>query len=339
MLKLVNQIEAHKGRGWSVTWNSSGTKLASCGEDKSVKVWSNSTTTKNLTTESLISKPWKLASTFGTNHSRSIRDVAWSPCDKYVVVASFDAIVTLWEERPNGKFDCLSTVEGHEHEVKSVSWAPSGQYFSSCSRDKNVMIWTVVPDDDGDVECSGVMTAHTQDVKRVVWHPHEDLLASASYDDSIKMYKIDPDSEDWLVVATLEGHESTVWGIDFDSTGNRLASCSDDKTIKIWEKQDGKQDVWKCASTIGGCHDRPIYDISWNKSNGLIATGCGDDYIRIFKESQCSNETEKNLFELCCTSKGHEGDVNRIKWNPKVPDLLASIGDDGIVKLWQWIED
>lgn len=32
-----------------------------------------------------------------------------------------------------------------------------------------------------------------------------------------------------------ESHASTVWGVDFDSTGDRLVSCSDDRTLKVWK--------------------------------------------------------------------------------------------------------
>lgn len=32
-----------------------------------------------------------------------------------------------------------------------------------------------------------------------------------------------------------ESHTSTVWGVDFDSTGDRLVSCSDDRTLKVWK--------------------------------------------------------------------------------------------------------
>lgn len=30
------------------------------------------------------------------------------------------------------------------------------------------------------------------------------------------------------------GHESTVWDASFDQSGTYLATCSDDKTVKIW---------------------------------------------------------------------------------------------------------
>lgn len=39
-----------------------------------------------------------------------------------------------------------------------------------------------------------------------------------------------------MCCATLEGHESTVWSVAFDGSGERLASCSDDKTVRIWQR-------------------------------------------------------------------------------------------------------
>lgn len=60
------------------------------------------------------------------------------------------------------------------------------------------------------------------------------LLASASYDDTVKLYQEEED--DWVCCATLEGHESTVWSVAFDRSGERLASCSDDKTVRIWRR-------------------------------------------------------------------------------------------------------
>ena len=49
-------------------------------------------------------------------------------------------------------------------------------------------------------------------------------MASASYDDTIKIWRDDED--DWYCSDTLEGHESTVWAIDFDKTGDYLGMCS-----------------------------------------------------------------------------------------------------------------
>lgn len=204
------------------------------------------------------------------------------------------------------------------------------------------MLWVLIndKDEDLDVECAAVMSNHTQDVKRIVWHPHEDILASASYDDTIRLYENDESDGDWSNFLTLTGHESTVWAIDFDASGNRLASCSDDRTVKIWKKEGTggtSQSKWTCACTIAGVHKRPVYDIAWNKSNGLIATASGDNHIRIIRETPGVNELEKNRFELAHSIKVSDVDVNCVKWNPKKPNLLVSTSDDGQLRLWEWL--
>jgi WD40 repeat protein len=158
-------------------------------------------------------------------------------------------------------------------------------------------------------------------------------LASASYDDTIKLYHHDSDNGDWSTIATLTGHQSTVWGIDFDSTGNRISSCSDDKTVKIWQK--GIKE-WSCVCTLAGYHKRAIYDISWNKLNGLIATAAGDNHIRIFQELSATNELEKNRFQQLFALKVSQADVNCVKWNPSKKNILASVSDDGNLRVWEW---
>lgn len=119
-------------------------------------------------------------------------------------------------------------------------------------------------DEEDEYECVTVINSHTQDVKHVVWHPNQEvghslryihrndfsicctisflsingvflqLLASASYDNNICIYKEEDD--DWECQATLKGHTSTVWSLSFDAAGQRLASCGDDRTVKIWKE-------------------------------------------------------------------------------------------------------
>lgn len=67
-----------------------------------------------------------------------------------------------------------------------------------------------------------------------IYHVFLQLLASGSYDNNICIYKEEDD--DWECRATLTGHTSTVWSLSFDANGERLASCSDDRTVKIWKE-------------------------------------------------------------------------------------------------------
>ena len=176
------------------------------------------------------------------------------------------------------------------------------------------------------------------------WHPHEDILASASYDNTAKILREDTDDSDWSCVATLDSHTSTVWSLAFNSTGDRLVTCSDDQTLKIWQEYkpgnnfgiatpDDKP-VWKCVCTLSGYHTRTIYDVDWCKITGLIVTACGDNIIRIFREHLNSDPNEPTFEMVGSVDSAHSQDVNCTQWNPAVPGQFASASDDGTVKIW-----
>lgn len=146
-----------------------------------------------------------------------------------------------------------------------------------CSEQSNLSLlffsFADTVDEEDEYECVTVVNSHTQDVKHVVWHPTQEvghtllcgpdwfvvtlsyhvflqLLASASYDNNICIYKEEDD--DWECRATLTGHTSTVWSLSFDAAGERLASCSDDRTVKIWKDfpNEGVQGELRVADSI-----------------------------------------------------------------------------------------
>lgn len=327
-LQVLHRLAGHQDRAWSVAWSPGGALIASCGGDKTVRVWGRE------------GDGWVCRSVLADAHQRTVRNVAWSPCGTRLASASFDATTCVWSRR-DGDFEVTATLEGHENEVKGVAWAPSGNLLATCSRDKSVWIWEV--DEEEDYECASVLNSHTQDVKHVVWHPNSEVLASASYDNSIRLYR--EDGDDWSSFATLEGHESTVWSIDFDATGRRLVSCGDDKTIRIWQEgaatSSGVGATWECVCTLSGHHTRVIYDVSWCKLTGAIATASGDDTIRVFEEEAVpeGDGTSPRFYEAVCVRKAHDRDVNCVAWSPSDPGLLASCGDDRVVAIWRYARD
>jgi len=157
-------------------------------------------------------------------------------------------------------------------------------------------------------------------LKKVLWHPNAPILASASYDNAIRLYK--EEGDDWECFDSLLGHSSTVWGMDFNKTGDSLVSCSDDRTLRIWSQ--GQNKKWTCVSCVFGFHGRAIYDVAWSR-NGMIASACGDNAVRIFQQEGSS------VILAHIEKSAHAGDVNSVAWKGS---MLASCGDDELVKIW-----
>lgn len=83
-------------------------------------------------------------------------------------------------------------------------------------------------------------------------------------------------------------------------------------------------------------HNGLIRSVSWaplmGRSYHLIATGCKDGYIRIFKAYE--SDTGEFRIETVAKLSDHRQEVWRVEWN-STGTILSSAGDDGKVRLWK----
>ncbi|PQE32109.1 putative cytosolic iron-sulfur assembly 1 protein [Rutstroemia sp. NJR-2017a WRK4] len=210
-------------------------------------------------------------------------------------------------------------LEGHDSEIKNVAFSPSGQWLASCSRDKSIWIWEEIGEEGEDeFETVAVLQEHTADVK--CDDGNGEVLASASYDDTIILWREDGEGE-WGAVATIEGHEGTVWSLEWEpsvcmTTGDenessipptqRLMSASADMTIRVWSRVPTppppnkpsyfnpgipstmrpapENETWECTAVLPKVHDLPIYSISWSQKSGRVASTGGDGRVAIYEE-------------------------------------------------------
>jgi WD40 repeat protein len=335
MLSSILSLEGHDGRVWHASWSPDGTKIASCGEDKTIKIW--------LLYDDFQS--FQCIATLEDAQTRTIRCCEWSPSSRMLASASFDGTVIIWSssDRSFKQWDRIATLEGHESEVKSLSWNSDGNLLATCGRDKKIWIWEKL--ERNDFEVSSVLDGHSQDVKFVLFHPTaENFLFSTSYDDTIKIW-IDDGSGDWYCHMTLIGHSSTVWGLTFDSEGDSFISCSADQSVILWEnesKGEGSKNPsksnWRKVASLRNLHDYPIYSIDWRKMSNTIITGAGDNTLNVLSYSK-GEDGFGTLNIKHRHSDAHSGDINCVRWNPSYHpnfnDLLLSASDDGLIKIWR----
>jgi WD40 repeat protein len=325
---LLTTLVGHKeDRVWHISWSSGCKYLASCGEDKSIRIWQT-----NLDTLKSANPGEACIAVLEDGQSRTIRCVEWSPSNRKLASASFDGTVAIWErqEESYANWEMVTSLEGHESEVKAVSWSANENYLASCGRDKKVWIWEQL--DEGEFECVAMLDGHTQDVKSVRWHPTELLLFSCSYDNTIRIWE--EVGDEWISSASMEGHDSTVWGLCFNPDGTEMVSVGDDKKVVFWTNQtNSAHDEWTVNYSVHGAHRYPIYSVDWNEDGSHILSTGADDAIVLYYPQESSSIFHQDY----CKEKAHMGDINCVRWGhgSKYSNIFASCGDDGTVKIWE----
>lgn len=112
------------------------------------------------------------------------------------------------------KLEKVATLSEHTERVWSCAWSPGGKYLLTTSSDCTARIWTCK-------DLPNTTDASSQDESAVV-------EASGS------------PGQTWTCVQVLSGvHTRTIRYGAWSPTGRYLALCSFDRSISIWEQEDG----------------------------------------------------------------------------------------------------
>ena len=158
-----------------------------------------------------------------TEHTRSVRNLMFSPDGKSIITNGYDDTIRFWDSQTGTH---LRVLRGHTDSVNDVVLSPDGTMLASFSSDDTIRLW--------DVE-SGMtirtLTGHTSGVYSAAFSPDGTTLASGSSDFTIRLW----DVESGMTMRTITGHKGAVSGVTFSSDGQTLASSSTDGTTLVWD--------------------------------------------------------------------------------------------------------
>src|SRR5262249_54127509 len=173
-----------------------------------------------------------------SGHSREVMCVAFSPDGRYLASASGNLIkpitdpssgpgeIKLWEVITG---ENLLTLRGHQREIASLAFSPDGRHLATAGWDRIIKVWNltrVLP------MCRALQAAvgglspgpfFANLLGPTLFYPGKDRLLSSQ------------------PVLDLVGHSEGITGLAFCPDGQRLASASADRTVKIWDIQNGKE--------------------------------------------------------------------------------------------------
>jgi WD40 repeat protein len=129
----------------------------------------------------------------------------------------------------------------------------------------------------------------------------QSTLVSRGMDSLIKVWAI-RDGEAPALMHTLRGHTGTVLTVKVSPDGMKMASGSDDETVRIWSVQ-SSQKLLKCRG-----HQANIMCVAWSSDSRLVASAGGHDMtVRVW-------DAEKGT-QVMEPLKGHDHAVSSVVLN------------------------
>lgn len=199
-------------------------------------------------------------------HPDYIRAIAVHPTQPFVLTASDDMTIKLWDWEKGWK--CVQVFEGHGHYVMGLAINPKDtNTFASASLDRTVKIWSL-----GSATPNFTLEAHeTKGVNHVDYYPHSDkpYLLTTSDDRTVKIWDYTTKS----LIATLEGHTNNVSFACYHPELPVIISGSEDGTIRIWHAN-----TYRFEQSLNYNLER-AWCVSYQKGKQGIAVGFDDGAV------------------------------------------------------------
>ena len=257
---LLQTLQGHGESITSLTFSPDGSLLASASRDKTVKIWRKNRATGEF--------DWQAVTTLV--HGDWVDKVSFSPDGKLLATGSKDRTVKIWSS--DGKL--LKILRGHQAWINWVTFSPDGRFIASASDDGTVKIWNL----DGSLLTT--LQGDRQGVTVVNFSPDGKTLANAGRSGIVKLWRRERlDGENnftYRLYRNLEQHNGTIWSLNFDSTGEKLASCGDDNIINLVDVSNGK-----LIKTFKG-HSDAVASVSFSPDNKLLASASYDKSVKLW---------------------------------------------------------
>ncbi|XP_068162844.1 apoptotic protease-activating factor 1 isoform X1 [Antennarius striatus] len=298
-------IHPHQGSICSACFSHDGTKIASGGVGKTLKVF-KSTSGEKLTEIQA--------------HDDEVLCCAFSPDDRLIATCSSDRKVKVW----NVERAMLIRVFDEEHveQVNHCQFTNTMQplLLATCSKDDvmNVKLWNL-----NRPSSQNTMFGHFEPVNHCCFSPDDTYLSTSSNDGTVKLFKVSSANE-WKTINVsdiiAENDEDVIVKCSTWSADGKNIICAARNAVLVFDVETSNMLLeikTNRISTVQYCHACP--------TSNLLAIAFSNYAVELW-------DLESNKKMADCS--GHLSWVQRVQFSPDGSQLL-SCSDDQTIRLWE----
>ncbi|KAF7975275.1 hypothetical protein HWV62_10164 [Athelia sp. TMB] len=298
---MIKTFEGHTHEVSAVAYSPNGRRIASASLDGTIRV-------RDTETGEELWAPFQ-------RHSKAVLSIAYSPSGRHIVSGSFDDTVQIWDSE-TGEAVGESPFK-HYAGVNCVTYSSDGMHILSCAINGLVRIWNVQTGKAGTPPIEGKGDYLSTPTWCVAYSP-DGLHIVVGYDNTGKINVYDTETGG-AVGPSLKGHSGRVNCIVYSPDGTRIASCSLDNTIRLWDAK-----TRQAVGVLKG-HAGPVLSVAYSLDGARLVSGSQDKAIRVW------DVATRNLIGE--PLKGHGGGVRSVAYSPDGAHIVSG-SSDFTVRVW-----
>lgn len=240
----------HDGVVRGVVYSADATRLGTCSDDRTARVWDAGTGRELL----------RLVHPLRHRPSRELFAVDFSPDCDCLATAGRDRTARVWALGDGSEL--LRIIHGNW--VRAVSFSPDGEFVASAGDDRSARVWSLSE------RRELITVTEGKSLNAVAFSPDSARLATAGDDRSACVWDLDDDRRLKRVT-----HDGAVWDVAFSPDGTLLATASEDRSARVWDLADRRPPV-----VLN--HDAAVWSVAFSPDGSKLATAGGDVFVRVW---------------------------------------------------------